>query len=164
MGYRSLVGIIFKRRDPSAPSVPEVLALAKTKGILTHEKLGEFWDDEDYGWDNDKFLFYVENVKWYEDYPEVSMMEQLLGFVESLNTDEEGETRYWYDGMFCRVGEENDDNEIKSFGDDPWSLMWLNRSIGFEHSELLGNQQETKSDTPQNKLTDVNKSEEPEHA
>ena len=143
MGYRSVVGIMFKRDKPQAPSVPEILALAKTKGILQGETLGQYWNDEDYGWNDNKFLFYVEDVKWYEGYPDVQAMEKLFSFVEELS-QESGD---WYSGMFCRLGEQHDDAEQKTFGSDPWSDMWIVRDIGFESTELLGNQKTTETQT-----------------
>jgi len=152
MGYRSKVGIMFRRRNKNSPSIPTVLALAKTKGILQGETLGEHWNASDYGWTDDKFLFCVEDVKWYEAYPDVQAMEKLYEFVESLNksAEEDKILSYAYDGMFCRIGDNEDDVEQKSFG-EPWSEMWIVRDIGFESEDLLGNQ------TQENKLTGVNK-------
>ena len=111
MGYRSMVGIMFRRDNKDAPSIPTVLALAKTKGILQGETLGQYWNDEDYGWNDDKFLSYVTDVKWYESYPDVQAMEKLFSFVEELSR--ESEMQSWYSGMFCRIGENNDDTEQK---------------------------------------------------
>ena len=145
MGYRSTVGIMFKRDNKDAPSIPTVLALAKTKGILQGDGLGQYWNDEDYGWDDNKFLFFVSDVKWYEGYPDVEAMEKLYEFVEELQN--ESEVQSWYSGMFCRIGENNDDTEQKTFGDDPWGEMWLVRDIGFESTELLGNQTTTETQT-----------------
>lgn len=145
MGYRSMVGIMFKRDNKDAPSIPTVLALAKTKGILQGDGIGQYWNDTDYGWDDDKFLFYVTDVKWYEGYPDVHAMEKLYEFVEELQN--ESEMQSWYSGMFCRIGENDDDTEQKTFGDDPWGEMWLVRDIGFESTELLGNQKTTETQT-----------------
>lgn len=148
MGYRSKVGIMFRRVNKDSPSIPTVLALAKTKGIITGDGIGQYWNDSDYGWNDDKFLFCVEDVKWYEAYPDVQAMEKLYEFVESLNESED-EVRP-YDGMFCRIGDNEDDVEQKSFG-EPWDEMWIVRDIGFESGDLLGNQ------TQENILTGVNK-------
>lgn len=145
MGYRSTVGIMFKRDNKDAPSIPTVLALAKTKGILQGDGLGQYWNDTDYGWNDDKFLFYVTDVKWYESYPDVQAMEKLYEFVEGLQN--ETEIQSWYSGMFCQIGENSDDTVQKTFGDDPWSEMWLVRDIGFESNDLLGNQKTTETQT-----------------
>ena len=149
MGYRSVVGIMFKRDNKDAPSIPTVLALAKTKGILQGETLGQYWDAKDYGWNDDKFLFFVSDVKWYEGYPDVQAMEKLYEFVESLNelTEDNAALTYAYSGMFCRLGENDDDTEQKSFGDNPWGEMWIVRDIGFDDGELLGNQKTTETQT-----------------
>ena len=143
MGYRSVVGIMFKRDNKDAPSIPTLLALAKTKGILQGDTLGQYWNDEDYGWNEDKFLFYVEDVKWYDSYPDVQSMDKLFEFVEELSNESEGS----YSGMFCRLGENDDDTEQKSFGANPWGEMWIIRDIGFEGGDLLGNQKTTETQT-----------------
>ena len=137
MGYRSLVGICFSRDKDTAPSVPELLAMARVKGILKEEGLGKYWSDEDYGWDENKFIFYVEDVKWYEGYEDVQSMEDLFAFVEELSQENE----HWYSGTFLRIGEEDSDVENKTFGHNPWDHMVLCRSISFDES-LLGNQKE----------------------
>lgn len=146
MGYRSVVGIMFKRDNKDAPSIPTVLALAKTKGILQGDGLGQYWDAKDYGWNDDKFLFRVEEVKWYESYPDVQAMEKLYEFVEEMQN--ESEIQSWYSGMFCRLGDNDDDVEQKTFGDDPWSEMWIIRDIGFEGGDLLGNQKTESKSAP----------------
>lgn len=138
MGYRSVVGIVLKRDNKDAPSIPTVLALAKTKGILEGDGIGKHWNSEDYGWTEDKFLFYVESVKWYEGYPSVQAMEALYAFVEEWS--HESELQSWYSGMFLRIGENDDDVEQKTFGDNAWEDMWLVRAIEFEDGNLLGNQ------------------------
>lgn len=144
MGYRSTVGIMFKRDDQDAPSMPEVLALAKTKGIWEGDKLGGHWND-DYGWSDDKFLFYVEDVKWYDTYPDVQLMEDLYSFVEELSIESGG----WYSGMFLRIGEQDDDVEQKTFGGSPWDDMWLVRAVEFHDAELLGNQAKQEETQPE---------------
>jgi len=143
MGYRSVVGIMFKREKPQAPSVPEILALARTKGILEGDGLGKHWNDSECDDKKWQINFSVQHVKWYESYPDVQAMEKLFSFVEELSR----ESGDWYSGMFCRLGEQDDDTEQKSFGNDPWSGMWIVRNIGFESTELLGNQTTTELQT-----------------
>ena len=137
MGYRSLVGICFTRDKNTAPSVPELLALARVKGIIKDDGLGKYWSAKDYGWDNDKFMFYVEDVKWYESFEDVVLMETLFAFVKELSEENED----WYSGMFLRIGEEDSDIEQNVFGHNPYDHMCLSRSISFDDS-LLGNQKE----------------------
>ena len=155
MGYRSEVGMAIVRESKDAPSVPEVLAMAKTKGLIAHDFFEKEWNDEDYGWDDDHFLFYVEWVKWYESFVGVEGMEGLYRFFDELNQDEDEADRSWYSGKFVRCGEEITDNQEEAFGDG-WQIeaVGLRRQVHMEDQlGLLGNQ---------NKLTDVNK--ESEHA
>lgn len=138
MGYRSVVGICIKRDSNEAPTIPVLLTVSKMSKVLpTYEYFEQTWNDEDYGWDDDKFLFYVEDVKWYESYPDVQAMEALFTFTSEMNEDEEGTTRDWYSGFFVRIGEETADIEEKSFGSDPWDLISVTRGLDFD-STILG--------------------------
>ena len=137
MGYRSSVGICFKRESDEAPTIASLLSLAKVKGVLPTDYFEKSWNDNDYGWDDDKFTFYVEDVKWYEAYADVQAMEALFTFTSEMNEDEEGTTRDWYSGSFVRIGEETADIEERTFGPDPWDQLCVTRSMEFDQS-LLG--------------------------
>ena len=141
MGYRSTVAIYIGRVDGEAPSIPEALALAKTKGVISHDYFEKGWNSDSYGWDDDKFYFYQDWVKWYDSFEDVKAMEDLYRFFEEMG-DESGA----YQGKFCRLGEEDDDVEDKAFGDAPWDYMFIKRSIEFD-TDLLGNQ--AKQEEPQ---------------
>jgi len=145
MGYRSVVGIMFRREVPEAPSLPEVLALAKARGIIADKYFAERWNDGDYGWTDDHFIFYVEGVKWYESFEEVNAMEELHAFVWEMSSASNDQ---WYSGMFCRLGEQDDDVEQKFFGLNPWERMWVVRAIEFDGRDLLGNQKTEETNTP----------------
>lgn len=155
MGYRSEVGLMVIRDDKEAPSIPEVLAMAKAKGILADDTFDKYYDGNDYGWDDDRFLLYLEWTKWYESFPEVKAIMDLYAFFEELNRDEEGEERKWFSGRYVRCGEESNDNEETAFGDgwDIQSIGFMRRVYVEDQLGLLGNQ---------NKLSGVNK--ESEHA
>jgi hypothetical protein len=139
MGYRSAVGICFKRESDKAPTIPELITFAKMKDVLPANYFEEKWSARDYGWDDNKFVFHVEDVKWYESYPEVKAMEQFFEFVGEMNQEGEGEgdVRDWYSGSFARIGEETTDIEEKSFGPDPWEQLCVVRSLELDTS-LLG--------------------------
>ena len=129
MGYRSTVGIYIARTFGDAPSVPEALALAKAKGAISEATFAEYWSSDSFGWDNETFVFYVEDVKWYSTYKEVTAIEALYQFFEEM-VDEAG--RNQFDGKFCRIGEESNDIEDKYFGDGTaWDNMYVSRSIEF---------------------------------
>ena len=137
MGYRSSVGICFKRESDEAPAIPLLITLANMKEVLPTDYFEKEWNDHDYGWDNDKFVFYVEDVKWYDAYPSVVAMDKFFEFIESMNTDDDGDIRDWYSGSFVRIGEETADIEEKSFGPDPWDQLYVVRGMEFDQS-LLG--------------------------
>lgn len=139
MGYRSDVGIAVRRYNPDVPDIPTLLALAKTKGIISHDYFETAWHMDSFGWDTNNFVFYVESVKWYNDDPTVRAMEKLFAFFGSVNNDEAGHPDNSYSGVFCRIGEETEDTTEDYFGDDWYDLMGIRRSIYFEDG-LLGNQ------------------------
>lgn len=140
MGYRSTVGIRVQRTDPDAPDIPTVLALAKAKGIISDKFFEENWHKDASGWDADNFVFYTEDVKWYDGYEPVDGVNKLYAFFEELD-DTEGK----YRGAFCRIGEDPTDVTSEHFGEDGWELVCVARNIEIE-LDLLGD-----------RLTDVNK-------
>ena len=137
MGYRSCVGICFTRDSDKAPAIPLLITLAKMKELLSTDYFEETWNVADSGWNDDEFVFYVEDVKWYEGYSDVQAMEKFFEFVESMNRDDDGNDRDWYSGSFVRIGEETADIEEKSFGPDPWDQLYVVRGMEFDQS-LLG--------------------------
>lgn len=141
MGYRSDVGIAVRRYNPDVPDIPTLLALAKTKGIISHDYFETAWHMDSFGWDTNNFVFYVEAVKWYEDDPTVKAMEKLFEFFASVNHGDNLRSDDSYSGVLCRVGEEASDVTEESFGQDWYDLMGIRRSISFDDS-LLGNQTE----------------------
>ena len=133
MGYRSDVGIAVRRHDVDAPDIPTLLALAKTKGIISHDYFETAWRMDSFGWDVDNFMFYVEYVKWYEDDPSVKAMERLFAFFEEVQADHEDSA---YSGVFCRVGEETTDVTEETFGDNWYDLMSVRTVINFDDGFL----------------------------
>lgn len=136
MGYRSDVGIAVRRHDADAPDIPTLLALAKTKGIISNDYFETAWRMDSFGWDADNFRFYVEAVKWYEDDPTVKAMEKLFAFFEEVQADHEDSA---YSGVLCRVGEETTDITEETFGDNWYDLMCIRTVIEIDEG-LLGNQ------------------------
>ena len=139
MGYRSDVGIAVRRHDVDAPDIPTLLALAKTKGIISNDYFEKEWGKDSYGWDANNFTFYVESVKWYEDDPSVKAIEKLFEFFASVNHGDNLRSDDSYSGVLCRVGEEASDVTEENFGQDWFDLMYVRRVIDFDQS-LLGNQ------------------------
>tara|TARA_B100000927_G_scaffold198582_1_gene160546 strand:- start:253 stop:621 length:369 start_codon:yes stop_codon:yes gene_type:complete len=114
MGYRSDVGFACD------PIIKQVI-----------ETMGE-WDSEfkellDYGEDladgHDQGRYRWESVKWYESFPDVQVVENIMSMCD--NCDINGLA---YDSYgFIRIGEELDDVEMK--GDTCAFDLYINRSL-----------------------------------
>ena len=114
MGYRSDVG----------------LALSKSGALRLHEKLNSLDKNSEsyiqttnllkYAHKHQKHeesgaeLFLWDYLKWYDNYPDVRFIEDLMNELESD------------DFLFLRIGEDMNDNEEKgSFWDNPFELTIL---------------------------------------
>lgn len=76
----------------------------------------------------DYLTFQAFSVKWYSDYPGVAAHEALWGFAQALEINGED-----ISGLWCRVGEDLEDNESFSFGES-WDLPgpYISRVIDME--------------------------------
>lgn len=119
MGYRSDVALVVVKNEKAPTTIPELLALAK----VANANVEDSWQGYDVRleWDDKTFIFYIEHVKWYENYPEVQCMEKLKEL--ALETKQ-------FSYAFSRVGEEIDDNEYIVEGEcPPYDVLGINRSI-----------------------------------
>lgn len=137
MGYRSDVGIIIERNNPDNPTIPEVLAMAKVKGILSDNYFTEYWDTNEYGWDDRSFYFWTSYVKWCEDYQAVKSIVDLFSFFDKLG----------FDGKLVRLGEDYEDVDVKIINDGEDLGVQMERVsrvfISIEDPDgILGNQKE----------------------
>ena len=65
-------------------------------------------------------LFFWKDVKWYDDFPEIRFIEDLLDALDECEF------------VFCRIGEDFDDSEMRGFfRDDPFG-------VGIERSLRIG--------------------------
>jgi hypothetical protein len=138
MGYRSDVMMVIQGKR-----LEDVMALMDAAGL----HLEDHWGDQEYGLVNDTFIFYAEDVKWYTMskpyFAEVDMIERMWEFARDIEEQWPGTL----DGRFIRIGENDDDAEDRSFGEDPWELGRVERRIDMPYASLLGqNNRETKRD------------------
>ena len=117
MGYRSDVGLALTQA--AVQTLNEKLnALDKTSeafSVITDffAYVDKHFEDTDSG--SEVYLW--EYVKWYEEFPDVGFIEQLLAKLD------------WSDYLFIRIGEELDDIDTRgSFWDNPFDLG-ISRSI-----------------------------------
>jgi len=105
MGYRSEVGILI---EGSAEAIANAKALVPVEIINEFQSYFEFCEDS--------IRFSVDDVKWYEGFPEVVATEKWFSDVEGLFDD--GGANLSLKGKFLRIGEECADVEERYFGDD----------------------------------------------
>tara|TARA_B100000085_G_scaffold278991_1_gene301581 strand:- start:1044 stop:1391 length:348 start_codon:yes stop_codon:yes gene_type:complete len=113
MGYRSDVGFAC---DPIIKDVIETVAEwdEDIKELLSY---GEDLSNDDFG----RWRF--DYAKWYDSYPDVQVMENIMNMCDNLDINGLAYDSYG----FIRIGEELDDVEMKG---DPSSFdLYVNRSL-----------------------------------
>ena len=126
MGYRSDVSAVIWADKKDQTVFKEFIGKVK----LALPEFFTDWKASDYGWDADSFVFYVESVKWYESYEEIMRFDKLWEIAQGI----EG-----ISGKFVRIGEEDDDIEQNSFGEDPpHDSIFVSRAIHLEVADRLG--------------------------
>lgn len=134
MGYRSEVTMVIQ-----GPALKEVMALMDAAGLY----LDDQWDESEYGFDDDTFIFQATDVKWYtmSNFAEVDMIERMWKFASDIAEERPDQI----DGRFMRLGESEDDVEDKWFGNEPWELGRLIRQVDTPYTSLLGNHTKAKN-------------------
>jgi hypothetical protein len=129
MGYRSQVTAVIYPATPEDPMGPDaykeyeldkynalrVLMTTKFEQLMGKWFGGEAqWDDR-----NQRLVFEMQDVKWYEGYEDVKAFDAMLIEVTELG----------YCSEFVRVGEETDDIEHRYEGDGVKYLLNVQRTI-----------------------------------
>lgn len=121
MGYRSDVKYVIDFTSKEA----KIGFLAQVR--LIGGALQEAVEETNYDNDTFRIFFSAEDTKWYDSYPEVIAHNQLL----EMAADQPPEMCNGYD--FVRIGEEIDDIECKSGGDQPpYGAINIHRSVEFD--------------------------------
>ena len=117
MGYRSDVSTVIYGDNRS----PEKYALLKTLMNTTFKVAYDSWS-ADAIWHDTKHVleFHIEDVKWYESYPDVMAFTTMLENLREI----EG-----YNYEFVRVGEDDNDIDRQSEGNQCEYLINVCRSI-----------------------------------
>ena len=71
--------------------------------------------------------FHGDNWKWYDSYPDVIALTNLFAHFRGCLDSESGLNRFT--GAFSRLGEGDDDVEHTNFGDDPYDLEPIHRTV-----------------------------------
>ena len=111
MGYRSEVfyGAEFSSAEEAKASV-----------IAAKLKFNEWHDLEDLRRDDQVVYFHAEQIKWYSSYPEVQFIDDLFDFFGN-SCDAAC--------IYYRIGDEIDDIEHRSFGNNEIDCEYLYNSV-----------------------------------
>lgn len=127
MGYRSEVAFTIRFVDDhderNKQSFYTFLAEAKEKVPAAFSD-ASYWElevDEK----NFAFNFHASDVKWYPSYPDVIAFESLW----SLGEEWHNEGNENIAGRYARVGEDDNDNEVRDFGDSDYDWVHVSRQI-----------------------------------
>lgn len=132
MGYRSTVGMVI-RCGEDKQEFREMLAVLKVEGLLA--EMAKEWDDKDWGYDDEQFSFYVEDVKWYDSFRAIRLVDDIWARFED-NLPASPTNEHW-SGLFCRIGDDATDIEEKNMGyNPPWEDLQIGRYIDINKSAL----------------------------
>lgn len=124
MGYRSNLMVLIYPDVPTLDGEQEKYDQLKVLMGTTFKAVSDEFGDPYMKWiDADRVLkFDIHDVKWYPDYPDVKMFETML------STFADGEIE-GYCTEFIRTGEEADDIEERSSGDNRQYFLSVRVSI-----------------------------------
>jgi hypothetical protein len=145
MGYRSTVAYTIRFTPISKPTESDTETGLIVHGSPTDEEINEckssFYcflaeakvkylgavTDTDMKVDeaNMALNFLVENVKWYEDFEDVKVHEELIDLSKAW--EEMGNKNIG--GIFMRIGEEMDDIVQEAWGEHDWEWLSIHRNI-----------------------------------
>ena len=114
MGYRSDVGFAC---DPIIKQVIETIGEWDSE----FKELLDCGEDLAFGHDQGRYRW--ESVKWYESYPDVQVIDNIMVMCDNCNINGLAHDSYG----FIRIGEELDDVEMK--GDTCAFDLYVNRSL-----------------------------------
>jgi len=128
MGYRSEVcGVLTVDDRNDTEKFKEMIGMIKLVG---KELLDDSTPNE-YGWENGCFVFRWSDVTWYDGYPAVEAWDRIFDLPNQI----EG-----ISGIFVRIGEEDQDIEFETRGENPdYDSVYVVREIDFP-SGVLGKQ------------------------
>lgn len=125
MGYYSQVA--FAIRGKKEDVIPVLMTLRLEGSAATKAALDELSASEHEGWLT--LSFYEESVKWYDGYDDVDALKAIY---EKFKDEENADERRLFDGAFVRIGEDDNDIESDYWGDEPYGLISLSRTVHLE--------------------------------
>ena len=146
MGYRSDVRMVIQ--GPKELILAGFAALALTGDSVMQEALKEWGLKEDgvqvtVGEPDTPLAAILgrggTNWKWYDSYDDVQAHTAIFNHFQQLYDDFPDELPYlWLTGAFARIGENDDDIETDYWGNDPYELLSIRRSIDCPYDSVEG--------------------------
>ena len=128
MGYYSEVAYVIEFKDKDQKET--FINLQKVKADDTiNDALMELMNITDEG--NNKLAFHESSVKWYDDFIDVKAHHRLMQEAEELFPDDVS----W---LFVRIGEQDDDMQQETGGENAWDLSEYVYPVRYIKFELSG--------------------------
>jgi hypothetical protein len=126
MGYRSDVAFTIRFVDDHDEKNKQsfYVFLAEAKEKIPFAFADESYCEVEVDERNFAFNFRADSIKWYDSYPEVQAMEALWSL--GMAWSESNET---IAGRFARVGEDNNDNDERDFGNNDYDWVHVSRQV-----------------------------------
>ena len=128
MGYRSDGAI--RIAGPKDRMLAELGALALLGDEHIRDALKELIVEAD-GEDEAVLGLDYSGWKWYDSYSSIQAFEKIWDLFENVEDDEQTPV---FSGAFIRFGENDDDTEYRTFGDEGWELLECRRSYTCRHN------------------------------
>lgn len=128
MGYYSEVAYVIEFKDKEQKET--FINLQKVKADKTiNDALMELMNITDNN--NNKLAFHVDSCKWYDDFTDVKVHHRLMEEAEELFPDDVN----W---LFVRIGEQDDDMQQETGGENAWDLSEYVYPVRYIKFELSG--------------------------
>ena len=138
MGYRSTVAYTIRFVPPRKDEPEKGLTAENCKATFftfiaeakSKDTIAGAFLDEDLKIDEENLAiyFFADNVKWYEDYPDVQCHECLMGLSREWADDGDC-TNPYIGGAFARIGEEMEDITEEAWGEGDYDWISIHRSM-----------------------------------
>jgi hypothetical protein len=128
MGYYSEVAYVIEFKDKTQKET--FINLQKVKADpLINEALRELQNITDHS--DNKLAFHVSSAKWYDDFADVRVHHDFMVGAEELFPDDVN----W---LFVRIGEQDDDLQQETGGENAWDLSDYVYPVRYIKFELSG--------------------------
>ena len=130
MGYRSDVMFVIRGTKPAIVSF-----LAAMRLTMPDVKGDPCWKFIKHSTSNPHASYIwmqEEGIKWYESFESVRFFEAFWDAAAEQSSNGDDPVGEALDGCFIRIGEDDEDNETRYFGNEPHGMISLSRSVSVD--------------------------------